>query len=207
MVCVDINSIQHQKALLLYGKTFVNYLYNLEGNINKLTKGLPSLPDIVINDDLINLIKSNDSTIEQYMLYVYNDTDKDFGTWLENNISESILTKPVISSIYLTKEKETLLLDNFDIKDIEGIEESKLLDFADEYNGEQYEEDKLQKLNSVLNNKLASTIILKGFYNNPLTVNRKIDNYIADKQLEELANKNIIEKLSLWLLQIDILGY
>jgi len=195
MVCVDINSIQHQKALLLYGKTFVNYLYNLEGNINKLTKGLPSLPDIVINDDLINLIKSNDSTIEQYMLYVYNDTDKDFGTWLENNISESILTKPVISSIYLTKEKETLLLDNFDIKDIEGIEESKLLDFADEYNGEQYEEDKLQKLNSVLNNKLASTIILKGFYNNPLTVNRKIDNYIADKQLEELANKNIIEKL------------
>ncbi len=195
MVCVDINSIQHQKALLLYGKTFVNYLYNLEGNINKLTKGLPSLPDIVINDDLINLIKSNDSTIEQYMLYVYNDTDKDFGTWLENNINESILTKPVISSIYLTKEKETLLLDNFDIKDIEGIEESKLLDFADEYNGEQYEEDKLQKLNSVLNNKLASTIILKGFYNNPLTVNRKIDNYIADKQLEELANKNIIEKL------------
>lgn len=195
MVCVDINSIQHQKALLLYGKTFVNYLYNLEGNINKLTKGLPSLPDIVINDDLINLIKSNDSTIEQYMLYVYNDTDKDFGTWLENNISESILTKPVISSIYLTKEKETLLLDNFDIKDIEGIEESNLLDFADEYNGEQYEEDKLQKLNSVLNNKLASTIILKGFYNNPLTVNRKIDNYIADKQLEELANKNIIEKL------------
>lgn len=195
MVCVDINSIQHQKALLLYGKTFVNYLYNLEGNINKLTKGLPSLPDIVINDDLINLIKSNDSTIEQYMLYVYNDTDKDFGTWLENNINESILTKPVISSIYLTKEKETLLLDNFDIKDIEGTEESKLLDFADEYNGEQYEEDKLQKLNSVLNNKLASTIILKGFYNNPLTVNRKIDNYIADKQLEELANKNIIEKL------------
>lgn len=195
MVCVDINSIQHQKALLLYGKTFVNYLYNLEGNINKLTKGLPSLPDIVINDDLINLIKSNDSTIEQYMLYVYNDTDKDFGTWLENNINESILTKPVISSIYLTKEKETLLLDNFDIKDIEGIEESKLLDFADEYSGEQYEEDKLQKLNSVLNNKLASTIILKGFYNNPLTVNRKIDNYIADKQLEELANKNIIEKL------------
>ena len=195
MVCVDINSIQHQKALLLYGKTFVNYLYNLEGNINKLTKGLPSLPDIVINDDLINLIKSNDSTIEQYMLYVYNDTDKDFGTWLENNISESILTKPVISSIYLTKEKETLLLDNFDIKDIEGIEESNLLDFADEYNGEQYEEDKLQRLNSVLNNKLASTIILKGFYNNPLTVNRKIDNYIADKQLEELANKNIIEKL------------
>ncbi len=195
MVCVDINSIQHQKALLLYGKTFVNYLYNLEGNINKLTKGLPSLPDIVINDDLINLIKSNDSTIEQYMLYVYNDTDKDFGTWLENNINENILTKPVISSIYLTKEKETLLLDNFDIKDIEGIEESKLLDFADEYNGEQYEEDKLQKLNSVLNNKLASTIILKGFYNNPLTVNRKIDNYIADKQLEELANKNIIEKL------------
>lgn len=195
MVCVDINSIQHQKALLLYGKTFVNYLYNLEGNINKLTKGLPSLPDIVINDDLINLIKSNDSTIEQYMLYVYNDTDKDFGTWLENNINESILTKPVISSIYLTKEKETLLLDNFDIKDIEGIEESKLLDFADEYNGEQYEEDKLQKLNSVLNNKLASTIILKDFYNNPLTVNRKIDNYIADKQLEELANKNIIEKL------------
>lgn len=194
MVCVDINSIQHQKALLLYGKTFVNYLYNLEGNINKLTKGLPSLPDIVINDDLINLIKSNDSTIEQYMLYVYNDTDKDFGTWLENNINESILTKPVISSIYLTKEKETLLLDNFDIKDIEGIEESKLLDFADEYSGEQYEEDKLQKLNSVLNNKLASTIILKGFYNNPLTVNRKIDNYIADKQLEELANKNIIEK-------------
>ena len=194
MVCVDINSIQHQKALLLYGKTFVNYLYNLEGNINKLTKGLPSLPDIV-NDDLINLIKSNDSTIEQYMLYVYNDTDKDFGTWLENNINENILTKPVISSIYLTKEKETLLLDNFDIKDIEGIEESKLLDFADEYNGEQYEEDKLQKLNSVLNNKLASTIILKGFYNNPLTVNRKIDNYIADKQLEELANKNIIEKL------------
>ena len=194
MVCVDINSIQHQKALLLYGKTFVNYLYNLEGNINKLTKGLPSLPDIVINDDLINLIKSNDSTIEQYMLYVYNDTDKDFGTWLENNISENILTKPVISSIYLTKEKETLLLDNFDIKDIEGIEESNLLDFADEYNGEQYEEDKLQKLNSVLNNKLASTIILKGFYNNPLTVNRKIDNYIADKQLEELANKNIIEK-------------
>ena len=194
MVCVDINSIQHQKALLLYGKTFVNYLYNLEGNINKLTKGLPSLPDIVINDDLINLIKSNDSTIEQYMLYVYNDTDKDFGTWLENNINENILTKPVISSIYLTKEKETLLLDNFDIKDIEGIEESKLLDFADEYNGEQYEEDKLQKLNSVLNNKLASTIILKGFYNNPLTVNRKIDNYIADKQLEELANKNIIEK-------------
>ena len=87
------------------------------------------------------------------------------------------------------------MLDNFDIKDIEGIEESKLLDFADEYNGEQYEEDKLQKLNSVLNNKLASTIILKGFYNNPLTVNRKIDNYIADKQLEELANKNIIEKL------------
>ena len=71
MVCVDINSIQHQKALLLYGKTFVNYLYNLEGNINKLTKGLPSLPDIVINDDLINLIKSNDSTIEQYMLYVF----------------------------------------------------------------------------------------------------------------------------------------
>ncbi len=195
MVCVDINSIQHQKALLLYGKTFVNYLYNLEGNINKLTKGLPSLPDIVINDDLINLIKSNDSTIEQYMLYVYNDTDKDFGTWLENNINENILTKPVISSIYLTKEKETLLLDNFDIKDIEGIEESKLLDFADEYNGEQYEEDKLQKLNSVLNNKLASTIILKGFYNNHLTVNRKIDNYIADKQLEELANKNIIEKL------------
>ena len=195
MVCVDINSIQHQKALLLYGKTFVNYLYNLEGNINKLTKGLPSLPDIVINDDLINLIKSNDSTIEQYMLYVYNDTDKDFGTWLENNINENILTKPVISSIYLTKEKETLLLDNFDIKDIEGIEESKLLDFADEYNGEQYEEDKLQKLNSVLNNKLASTIILKGFYNNPLTVNRKIDNYIADKQLEKLANKNIIEKL------------
>lgn len=195
MVCVDINSIQHQKALLLYGKTFVNYLYNLEGNINKLTKGLPSLPDIVINDDLISLIKSNDSTIEQYMLYVYNDTDKDFGTWLENNISESIITKPVISSIYLTKEKETLLLDNFDIKDIEGIEESSLLDFADEYNGEQYEEDKLQKLNSVLNNKLASTIILKGFYNNPLTVNRKIDNYIADKQLEELANKNIIEKL------------
>ena len=195
MVCVDINSIQHQKALLLYGKTFVNYLYNLEGNINKLTKGLPSLPDIVINDDLINLIKSNDSTIEQYMLYVYNDTDKDFGTWLENNINESILTKPVISSIYLTKEKETLLLDNFDIKDIEGIEESKLLDFADEYSGEQYEEDKLQKLNSVLNNKLASTIILKGFYNNPLTVNRKIDNYIADKQLEELANKNIIENL------------
>lgn len=195
MVCVDINSIQHQKALLLYGKTFVNYLYNLEGNINKLTKGLPSLPDIVINDDLINLIKSNDSTIEQYMLYVYNDTDKDFGTWLENNINENILTKPVISSIYLTKEKETLLLDNFDIKDIEGIEESNLLDFADEYNGEQYEEDKLQKLNSVLNNKLASTIILKGFYNNPLTVNRKIDNYIADKQLEELANKNIIEKL------------
>ena len=195
MVCVDINSIQHQKALLLYGKTFVNYLYNLEGNINKLTKGLPSLPDIVINDDLINLIKSNDSTIEQYMLYVYNDTDKDFGTWLENNINENILTKPVISSIYLTKEKDTLLLDNFDIKDIEGIEESKLLDFADEYNGEQYEEDKLQKLNSVLNNKLASTIILKGFYNNPLTVNRKIDNYIADKQLEELANKNIIEKL------------
>jgi hypothetical protein len=195
MVCVDINSIQHQKALLLYGKTFVNYLYNLEGNINKLTKGLPSLPDIVINDDLINLIKSNDSTIEQYMLYVYNDTDKDFGTWLENNINENILTKPVISSIYLTKEKETLLLDNFDIKDIEGIEESKLLDFADEYSGEQYEEDKLQKLNSVLNNKLASTIILKGFYNNPLTVNRKIDNYIADKQLEELANKNIIEKL------------
>lgn len=195
MVCVDINSIQHQKALLLYGKTFVNYLYNLEGNINKLTKGLPSLPDIVINDDLINLIKSNDSTIEQYMLYVYNDTDKDFGTWLENNINENILTKPVISSIYLTKEKETLLLDNFDIKDIEGIEESKLLDFADEYNGEQYEEDKLQKLNSVLNNKLASTIILKDFYNNPLTVNRKIDNYIADKQLEELANKNIIEKL------------
>ena len=194
MVCVDINSIQHQKALLLYGKTFVNYLYNLEGNINKLTKGLPSLPDIVINDDLINLIKSNDSTIEQYMLYVYNDTDKDFCTWLENNINENILTKPVISSIYLTKEKETLLLDNFDIKDIEGIEESKLLDFADEYNGEQYEEDKLQKLNSVLNNKLASTIILKGFYNNPLTVNRKIDNYIADKQLEELANKNIIEK-------------
>lgn len=194
MVCVDINSIQHQKALLLYGKTFVNYLYNLEGNINKLTKGLPSLPDIVINDDLINLIKSNDSTIEQYMLYVYNDTDKDFGTWLENNINENILTKPVISSIYLTKEKETLLLDNFDIKDIEGIEESKLLDFADEYNGEQYEEDKLQKLNSVLNNKLASTIILKDFYNNPLTVNRKIDNYIADKQLEELANKNIIEK-------------
>ena len=194
MVCVDINSIQHQKALLLYGKTFVNYLYNLEGNINKLTKGLPSLPDIVINDDLINLIKSNDSTIEQYMLYVYNDTDKDFGTWLENNINENILTKPVISSIYLTKEKETLLLDNFDIKDIEGIEESKLLDFADEYSGEQYEEDKLQKLNSVLNNKLASTIILKGFYNNPLTVNRKIDNYIADKQLEELANKNIIEK-------------
>ena len=195
MVCVDINSIQHQKALLLYGKTFVNYLYNLEGNINKLTKGLPSLPDIVINDDLINLIKSNDSTIEQYMLYVYNDTDKDFGTWLENNISESILTKPVISSIYLTKEKETLLLDNFDIKDIEGIEESKLLDFADEYSGEQYEEDKIQRLNSVLNNKLAITIILKGFYNNPLTVNRKIDNYIADKQLEELANKNIIEKL------------
>lgn len=195
MVCVDINSIQHQKALLLYGKTFVNYLYNLEGNINKLTKGLPSLPDIVINDDLINLIKSNDSTIEQYMLYVYNDTDKDFGTWLENNINENILTKPVISSIYLTKEKETLLLDNFDIKDIEGIEESKLLDFADEYSGEQYEEDKLQKLNSVLNNKLASTIILKDFYNNPLTVNRKIDNYIADKQLEELANKNIIEKL------------
>ena len=195
MVCVDINSIQHQKALLLYGKTFVNYLYNLEGNINKLTKGLPSLPDIVINDDLINLIKSNDSTIEQYMLYVYNDTDKDFGTWLENNIDENILTKPVISSIYLTKEKETLLLDNFDIKDIEGTEESKLLDFADEYSGEQYEEDKLQKLNSVLNNKLASTIILKGFYNNPLTVNRKIDNYIADKQLEELANKNIIEKL------------
>lgn len=195
MVCVDINSIQHQKALLLYGKTFVNYLYNLEGNINKLTKGLPSLPDVVINDDLINLIKSNDSTIEQYMLYVYNDTDKDFGTWLENNINENILTKPVISSIYLTKEKETLLLDNFDIKDIEGIEESKLLDFADEYNGEQYEEDKLQRLNSVLNNKLASTIILKGFYNNPLTVNRKIDNYIADKQLEELANKNIIEKL------------
>ena len=195
MVCVDINSIQHQKALLLYGKTFVNYLYNLEGNINKLTKGLPSLPDIVINDDLINLIKSNDSTIEQYMLYVYNDTDKDFGTWLENNINENILTKPVISSIYLTKEKETLLLDNFDIKDIESIEESKLLDFADEYNGEQYEEDKLQKLNSVLNNKLASTIILKGFYNKPLTVNRKIDNYIADKQLEELANKNIIEKL------------
>ena len=195
MVCVDINSIQHQKALLLYGKTFVNYLYNLEGNINKLTKGLPSLPDIVINDDLINLIKSNDSTIEQYMLYVYNDTDKDFGTWLENNINENILTKPVISSIYLTKEKETLLLDNFDIKDIEGIEESNLLDFADEYNGEQYEEDKLQKLNSVLNNKLASTIILKDFYNNPLTVNRKIDNYIADKQLEELANKNIIEKL------------
>ena len=194
MVCVDINSIQHQKALLLYGKTFVNYLYNLEGNINKLTKGLPSLPDIVINDDLINLIKSNDSTIEQYMLYVYNDTDKDFGTWLENNINENILTKPVISSIYLTKEKETLLLDNFDIKDIESIEESNLLDFADEYNGEQYEEDKLQKLNSVLNNKLASTIILKGFYNNPLTVNRKIDNYIADKQLEELANKNIIEK-------------
>ena len=194
MVCVDIISIQHQKALLLYGKTFVNYLYNLEGNINKLTKGLPSLPDIVINDDLINLIKSNDSTIEQYMLYVYNDTDKDFGTWLENNINESILTKPVISSIYLTKEKETLLLDNFDIKDIESIEESNLLDFADEYNGEQYEEDKLQKLNSVLNNKLASTIILKGFYNNPLTVNRKIDNYIADKQLEELANKNIIEK-------------
>ena len=118
-----------------------------------------------------------------------------FGTWLENNINENILTKPVISSIYLTKEKETLLLDNFDIKDIEGTEESKLLDFADEYNGEQYEEDKLQKLNSVLNNKLASTIILKGFYNNPLTVNRKIDNYIADKQLEELANKNIIEKL------------
>ena len=195
MVCVDINSIQHQKALLLYGKTFVNYLYNLEGNINKLTKGLASVPDIVINDDLINLIKSNDSTIEQYMLYVYNDTDKDFGTWLENNINENILTKPVISSIYLTKEKETLLLDNFDIKDIEGIEESKLLDFADEYSGEQYEEDKLQKLNSVLNNKLASTIILKGFYNNPLTVNRKIDNYIADKQLEELANKNIIEKL------------
>lgn len=194
MVCVDINSIQHQKALLLYGKTFVNYLYNLEGNINKLTKGLPSLPDIVINDDLINLIKSNDSTIEQYMLYVYNDTDKDFGNWLENNINESILTKPVISSIYLTKEKETLLLDNFDIKDIEGIEESELLDFANDYSGEQYEEDKLQKLNNVLNNKLASTIILKGFYNNPLTVNRKIDNYIADRQLEDLANKNIIEK-------------
>jgi len=195
MVCVDINSIQHQKALLLYGKTFVNYLYNLEGNINKLTKGLPSLPDIVINDDLINLIKSNDSTIEQYMLYVYNDTDKDFCTWLEDNINENILTKPVISNIYLTKEKETLLLDNFDIKDIESIEESELLDFANDYSGEQYEEDKLRKLNNVLNNKLASTILLKGFYNNPLTVNRKIDSYIADKQLEDLANKNIIEKL------------
>ena len=194
MICIDTNVIHNQKALLLYGKTFVNYIYNINGNINKLTKGLPSLPDIDINDDLINLIESNESTIEQYSLYVYSNTLKDFGTWLSENIDRNILSKRIVPNIYLTREQEALLLDNFDIDDILNTSDNDLLDFVNSYSGEQFDKDRLDKIDSVLNNKLASTILLKKYYENPLTVNKNIDNLITNSKLEEFADKNIIEK-------------
>ena len=194
MICIDNNIIHNQKALLLYGKTFVNYIYNTYGNINRLTKGLPSLPDIDINDDLINFIESNNSTIEQYSLYLYSNTLKDFGIWLSENINNGILTKRIVPNIYLTKEQETLLVENFDIDDILATSNEDLLNFANSYNGEQFDKDKLDKIDSILNNKLASTILLKKYYENPFTVNKNIGNLISNNKLGELANKNIIEK-------------
>ena len=197
MICVDMSSIQNQKAAILYGKTFVNYIYNRDGNIDILTKGLPLLSDIenvVNNKVLLQEIKDSNSTIEQYLLYEYSETDKDFNTWLNDNISIGILSTPVIPNIYLTKEKESLLLNNFPLNDVLKVNEEVLLNFLENYNGEQYDEENITKLNSILDNRLLSVITLKEFYNSPLLVNRQVQEYLDNYELQRLANENIIEK-------------
>jgi hypothetical protein len=120
---------------IYYGKSLTNHVFITTNNIHSLVKDLPPILPVDLTEDIINTIKENNSTVEQYNLYLYANTDTSFDDWLYNMRKEGILTYPKYNSIHIGIDEESKLLQ------YEEEEVNKMI--------EEKEEELIEYLNSV----------------------------------------------------------
>lgn len=142
MNCIDINSLSVLKTVINYGKFYTNYIYSENNNIDILVKNLPIMLKAEINNEIETLIKTNNSSVEQYELYLYSETELFFEEWLYNMRKSNILSYPKYNSIYIGIDKEielSKLYDNQEINDVLATKEQDLLLYLEKE--EIYEEE------------------------------------------------------------------
>ena len=142
MTCIEINSLSTLKAVIHNGKLFTNYIYSEKNNIDSLINSLPVMEKIELNGEIEALIKTNNSTIEQYELYLYSETELPFEDWIYNMRKNNIINYPKYNSIYIGIDKEielSQLHSDQEVNDLLETKEQELLNYLEKE--EIYEEE------------------------------------------------------------------
>lgn len=143
MSCIEFNTLSSIMAAIYYGKSLTNHVFITTNSINLLVKDLPPLLPVDLTEDIINTIKENNSTIEQYNLYLYANTNTSFDDWLYNMRKEGIITYPKYNSIHIGIEEESKLLQ-YEEKEVNKMikeKEQELIEYLNSVKDYEEKED------------------------------------------------------------------
>ncbi len=186
MNCIEINSLSILKAVIHNGKLFTNYIYSEKNNINELVDSLPIMEKIELDTEIETLIKTNNSSIEQYELYLYSETELPFEDWLYNMRKNGILNYPKYNSIHIGIDNEIELSKLYSDQEVNNLLETKeqeLLNYLEKE--EVYEEDPDWSLEEKL---------LYFKYRDKSVITKHRQKLLQIKQLEMLTKESNSEK-------------
>lgn len=143
MSCIEFNTLSSIMTAIYYGKSLTNHVFITTNNIHSLVKDLPPILPVDLTEDIINTIKENNSTVEQYNLYIYANTNTSFDDWLYNMRKEGILNNPKYNSIYIGLEGEQMLLQysEEEVNNVIKNREQELIDYLNSVKDYEEKED------------------------------------------------------------------